>query len=96
MSATMQPIIGRTAAIPTLDEILHADPTEFVQKYTDIAAVNLACARELPGADENEFPQYLELVDTIAEAVRRETERSWRLFKLKSGQFHNSENVFRV
>jgi hypothetical protein len=35
------------------------------------------------------------LLDTIAEAVKKQTERQWRLFKLKPQQFNHSENVFR-
>ncbi len=88
--------VGSQLPIPSLHELLHLDPDEFVAKYTDIAAVNLACARGLPNADESEFPQYLALLDTIADAVRRETERSWRIFKLKPAQFHDSENIFRI
>jgi hypothetical protein len=88
--------LGLQSPIPSLHELLHLDPDQFVAKYTDIAAVNLACARGLPSADESEFPQYLTLLDTIADAVRRETDRSWRLFKLKPAQFSNSEAVFRL
>lgn len=84
------------STIPSLQEILAADPGRFVAHYPDIAAVNLACARGLPNADESEFPDYLTLLDTIADAVRRETDRSWRLFKLKPAQFNNSEAVFRL
>jgi hypothetical protein len=84
------------SSIPTLEEILTADPDRFVAKYTDIAAVNLACARGLPNCDDGEFPKYLALLDTIAEAVRQQTERNWRLFKLKPAQFNNSENVYRL
>ena len=82
--------------IPSLHELLQGDPDQFVAKYTDIAAVNLACARGLPNAAESEFPEYLKLIDTIADAVRQETQRCWRVFKLKPAQFHNSENVFRI
>jgi hypothetical protein len=98
LSAERGPDCGRglRSPIPSLDELLHPDPDRFVAKYTDIAAVNLACARGLPGADESEFPEYLTLLDTIADAVRRETERSWRLLKLKPAQFNNSEAVFRL
>jgi len=88
--------LGLQSPIPSLHELLHLDPDQFVAKYTDIAAVNLACARGLPNTDESEFPEYLTLLDTIADAVRRETERSWRVFKLKPAQFNNSENVFRL
>jgi len=84
------------ATIPCLGELLRSDPDQFVARYPDIAAVNLACARGLQNADESEFSEYLTLLDTIADAVRRETDRSWRLFKLKPAQFHHSENVFRI
>lgn len=82
--------------IPSVHDLLTAEPERFVARFPDIAAVNLACARGLPNADESEFPEYLALLDTIADAVRRETERSWRFFKLKPAQFHHSENVFRI
>ena len=84
------------APVPSADDLLTADPDQFVAAHTDIAAVNLACARGLPKCDESEFPKYLTLLDTIADAVRRHTDKSWRLFKLKPQQFHNSENVFRI
>jgi hypothetical protein len=82
--------------IPTLDQVLTMDPDAFVAQYTDIAAVNLACARGLPHVVESEFPEYLALLDEIADAVKRETERNWRLFKQKSAQFENSEVVYRL
>jgi hypothetical protein len=83
-------------SIPSLNEILTADPDRFVAKYTDIAAVNLACAVGLAKTDDHNFAGYLALLDKMAEAVRVKTEKSWRLFKLKPTEFHNSENVFRV
>ena len=82
--------------VPSLQELLFTDPDHFVSKHTDIAAVNLACARGLPKADESQFPGYLALLDRMAEVVRIKTEKSWRLFKIKPAEFHNSENVFRV
>lgn len=85
-----------STVIPTLDELLTADPDQFVAKHTDIGAVNLACARGLPNCDDSEFSKYLALLDTIADAVRKHTERSWRLFNLKPAQFNRSENVFRL
>ena len=82
--------------VPSLQELLFTDPDHFVSKYTDIAAVNLACARGLPKADESQFPGYLALLDKMAEAIRLKTDKSWRLFKIKPAEFHHSENVFRV
>jgi hypothetical protein len=87
---------ARDKGVPTLSEFLAADPDAFVARYSDIAVVNLACARGLPNCDESEFPKYLALLDTIAEAVRRQTEKNFRLFKLKPKQFNNSEAVFRL
>lgn len=84
------------AIVPTIGDLLTADPDQFVAEHTDIAAVNLACARGLPNCDESAFPEYLALLDAIAEAVRRQTEKNFRLFKLKPKQFNNSEAVFRL
>lgn len=85
-----------SSAVPSLEELLTADPDQFVAKYTDIAAVNLGCARGLSNCDESAFPDYLALLDIIAEAVKKQTEKQFRLFKLKPQEFLNSENVFRV
>ena len=82
--------------VPSLEAVLQSEPDQFIAEFTDIAALNLACARGLPNCCESEFPTYLALLDVIAEAVRNQTERSWRLFKLKPQTFNNSENVFRV
>ena len=82
--------------IPTLGDLLTADPDRFVTRYTDIAAVNLACATGLEGSEEIDVPEYLRLLDEMAAAVRKRVEVSGRLFKLKPAEFHHSENVFRV
>ncbi|HEV2293551.1 MAG TPA: transglutaminase family protein [Tepidisphaeraceae bacterium] len=82
--------------VPTLTEVLTADPDQFATKYTDIATLNLVCALGLPKAGCIDFPKYLALLDAMAAAVRSQTERSWRLFKIKPAEFHHSENVFRV
>jgi hypothetical protein len=79
-----------------LNDILTTDPDSFVDKYTDIAAINLACALGLPNSDDIGFAKYLTLLNTMADAARRQTEKSWRLFKLKPAEFNHSENVFRV
>ena len=94
LDATPAPVGGAT--VPALNDLLHADPDDFVARHPDIAAVNLACARGLPNCDEREFPDHLALLDTIAEAVRQQTDRSFRLFKLKPKQFNGSEAVFRL
>ena len=50
----------------------------------------------MPNAHDIDFPRYLALLDTMAQAVRRQTEKSWRLFRLKPAEFNHSENVFRA
>ncbi len=50
----------------------------------------------MPNCDESAFPDYLALLDRIAAAVKQQTVRSWRLFKLKPQTFNHSENVYRV
>src|SRR5712691_3376788 len=87
---------GSGICVPSLADILAANPDEFIAAYTDIAAVNLACAVGLPKSEDIDFPKYLSLLDTMAAAVRRQTEKSWRLFKIKPAEFDHSENVFRV
>jgi len=88
------PALDQEVAPASLSELLALSPAELAA--VDIGRANLLCAEGLPGADKDEFPGYVAQLDTIAQAVHRYTESSWRLFKLKPGQFHNSENVFRV
>jgi hypothetical protein len=87
---------GDGRVLPSLGDLLTADADDFIARHTDIAAVNLACARGLPNCNESAFPEYLTLLDTIAEAVKKQTEKSWRLFKVKPHEFNHSENVFRI
>ncbi|MCG8651131.1 MAG: hypothetical protein MI861_14935, partial [Pirellulales bacterium] len=83
-------------AVPAIGDILCAEPTSFVAEHRDIAAINLACARGLDNVVEDDFTNYLFLLDTIAEAVEKETERCFRLFKIKPAQFNHSEAVYRI
>jgi regulator of sirC expression with transglutaminase-like and TPR domain len=85
-----------SSAIPTPEELYSVDPDDFVARFTDIAAVNLGCAQGLPDCDDSQFPAYLDLLDQIAEAVRKATDRNWRLFKLKPKEFEHSEIVYRL
>lgn len=82
--------------IPNVQQLLTCDPDSFVDEFNDIGIVNLACAQGLPYADGCNFSKYVDILDVIAETVRRETERSWRIFNLKPAQFLHSEIVFRL
>jgi Transglutaminase-like superfamily len=96
MSALTQPMAGGAAAIPTVAEMLDADPDGFVQKYTDIAAINLACAVGLPKADGLDIPACLRALDAMAHWVKRKTGSSWHLFNRVPAEFQRSKNAFRV
>jgi hypothetical protein len=68
---------ARSVLVPTLNEILTADPDQFVTKYTDIAAINLACATGLPGSVEIDIPKCLAIIDRMAEAKISACSRPW-------------------
>jgi hypothetical protein len=82
--------------IPTATDILDSDPDHFLAANWDIAAVNLACASGLRDAENIDIPAYLTQLDAMAQAVQKQTERSWRLFRIKPAEFQHSENVFRI
>ena len=96
MPALMQPMAERTAAIPALGEMLDADPDQFVQKYTDVAAINLACAVGLPKAERLDIAKSLRALDAMAVWVERKTASSWDLFDRVPAEFQRSKNAFRV
>ena len=79
-------------AIADFDPSLVAD--EFLASL-DIAAVNLACAKGLPGADGLDIPTCLDKIDDWSEKVRQATSRNYdrfnrepHLFDRSLGKFH--------
>jgi hypothetical protein len=62
----------------------------------DIAAVNLACAADLPGAEQIDEDRCLFTLDYWARTVKRYTEQHWRQFRRKRYDYHNSEPYFRM
>lgn len=87
---------GPSPPIPSLEEILSTDPEEFVTKYTDIAAINLACAVGLPNAEGLDIAKCLRMLDAMATWVRERTKRSWWRFEQTPEVYYCSANVFRV
>ncbi len=87
---------AKTQLIPTLAEILSADPDEFVAKFTDIAAINLACAEGLPGAEAIDPPRLLAALGAMALWCRQKTAHSWHFYDHNPDEFHGSKNVFRI
>jgi hypothetical protein len=62
----------------------------------DIAAVDLACAEGLPGADGLDVSQALRTLDGMAAQVRKETERHLYRFERNPAEFESSEGYFRM
>jgi hypothetical protein len=62
----------------------------------DVAAVNLACAAGLPGAEQIEVAACLRTIDAWAERVFRETERLSDRFRQRPAAFGHSLAYFRA
>ncbi|MEX2317598.1 MAG: hypothetical protein WD669_10640 [Pirellulales bacterium] len=60
----------------------------------DIAEVNLACAKGLPGTEEIDFDDCLEKIDEWADKVRHATSRNYNWFLRNPSQFDNSLGKF--
>lgn len=86
----------RAAALPTLQDIITVDPDEFVAKYTDIAAINMACAVGLPRSEDIDIPKYLGRLDAMAVWLRQKTARSWHVYENDPAKWNHSKNQFRV
>lgn len=63
---------------------------------TDIAAINLACAVDLPGAEGLDIASCRRRLDEWAEHVRSETQRNWPRYQANPAEFEHSEGYFRM
>jgi len=79
---------------PDLGHLLALSPGQL--EGTDIAAMNLACAQGLPGAENTDMGDALHTLDSWADHVRQETERNFHRFTDNPAQFHNSESWWRA
>ncbi len=79
---------------PDLGHLLALSPGQL--EGTDIAAMNLACAQGLPGAENTDMAVALHTLDAWANHVRQETERNFHRFTDNPAQFHNSESWWRA
>jgi hypothetical protein len=84
------------ACVPTLAEILHSHPDEFVEHHTDIAAINLACASGLPTTERLDIRKSVKTIDAIARWVERRTGTSWHIYERHKSLFDGSRNLFRI
>lgn len=74
--------------------LLRSDGAALMPK--DTAAINLACAERLPGAEGLDSESCLALIDRWTEHVRLETERHLYRFRSKPQEFDRSEAYFRM
>src|SRR5262245_59424212 len=80
--------------MPHFDQFVHLSDAELAAQ--DVAAVNLACASGLPGAEGLDVARCLAVLDTWAERVGRETARCAGQFHKDPAAFGNSWGYFRT
>ncbi len=78
----------------TFDALLKL-PSEGLAKY-EIAALNLACAENLPGAEHLALDVAQATLQSWAQRVKSETEKYLHKFRENPADFNNSEAYFRV
>ena len=66
------------------------------QKVYDIAEINLSAAKGLPGAETLDVKKALQILDSWANWVKRETDRSFHKFRDAPQEYSNSEAYFRI
>ncbi len=60
----------------------------------DIAAMSLACAVGVPGAESMDVPACMHRLDFFARRVQQEVNAEWRQFRRNRAEYHNSEAYF--
>ncbi|MDA8099422.1 MAG: hypothetical protein M0042_07345 [Nitrospiraceae bacterium] len=64
--------------------------------YSDIARLNLSCAKGLPGAEALEVEKSLATLKEWARLATRETDKILPRFRKNPREFHDSESYFRM
>lgn len=82
-----------TTGVP-LETLLGASPEQLAGQ--DIAAMNLACAEGLPGAENRNVQGCLTTLDRWARRVKTETDRHLYRFRQNPADFNDSEGYFRM
>jgi hypothetical protein len=82
-------------SLPDWRDLIHLPEAELAEH--DIAAINLACAAGLPGAEEIDAERCLNWLDTATDCVRRWTDAAIdEFFHANPAEYNNSEACFRV
>jgi hypothetical protein len=84
----------KARAVPHWSRLVRLSDAELAGH--DVAAVSLACAVGLPGAEDVDFARVRARLDGWAGHVRRETSRCTPQFRREPAAFENSRSYFRV
>ena len=77
-----------------LGRLLSLTPSQL--EGIDIAVLNLACSKGLPGCENVDIPATRKMLDEWAEHVRSQTERNYHIFTDHPEKFANSESYFKA
>jgi len=86
--------ISAVSAPSSMATLLTFAPETF--QRMDIARMNLVCAEGLPGAEQLDITNSVEVIDQMASRVKSETERHAYRFHKNPAEFENSEGFFRM
>ncbi len=79
-----------SAKVPrTLPELIALKPGEL--NGTDIALMNLLCAKGLPGAESLNIDESVATLDQWAQHAKHEIDRNYHRFRADPGYFYHSE-----
>ena len=88
------PAAAATRRPATLEELLALTAEELAG--VDVAAMNLLCATDLPGAERLDVDKCLAVLDAWAARVKAETDRHLYRFNRRPEDFDGSEGQFRM
>lgn len=89
------PLIVYCGTMPVSNEYLFNASEEEIAKI-DIAEINLACAKGLPGAETLNIPFCLKIFDQWVAFVKQETDKQLYMFFRDPGDYNNSQAYFKI
>jgi len=88
------PSLARSDESVSLEALLKTPPAEL--ESFDVAHLNMACSVGLIGSEGLDIRSSLTVLAQWSERVRLETDRCWRLYHSKPGDFQNSPEIYRM
>ena len=92
VNVTGQGAVKRRPMVPALAELFTA-VNDYLQTL-DVGALNLICARGLPGAEKLDPERYFDWLDDAAHRADFETRRHWYRFLESPATYNNSPGYF--